>query len=125
MMFLITIVGLLASALGIFTTMTTTVIERQKEIGLMKSVGAENKRILALFFSEAIIIGILGGILGYFIGTILAQFIGISVFNTVISPRYEIIPLVIGISLVVVLLSSIIPVRRAVKIEPAIVLRGE
>jgi putative ABC transport system permease protein len=125
MMFLITIVALIASALGVMTTMITSVIERQKEIGLMKSVGAENKKIVALFFSEATIIGIIGGILGYFIGLLLSQFIGISVFSLSINPRFEILPIIIGISVGVALLSSILPVRRAINVEPAIVLRGE
>jgi putative ABC transport system permease protein len=125
MMFLITIIGLIASALGVMTTMITSVIERQKEIGLMKSVGAENKKIVALFLSEAAIIGVIGGIIGYIIGIILAQFIGFSVFSMSITPHFEIIPLSIGISIGVALLASIFPVRRAVNVEPAIVLRGE
>jgi len=125
MMFLVTIVALLASALGVMTTMTTSVIERKKEIGLMKSVGAENKKIVALFLGEATIIGIAGGILGYIIGFVLSQFIGMSVFNTTISSRIEVLPIAIGISVGVSLLASILPVRRATKVEPAIVLRGE
>ncbi len=125
MMFLVTIVALLASALGVMTTMTTSVIERQKEIGLMKSVGAEDKKIVALFLSEAAIIGIIGSLLGYIIGIILAQFIGLSVFGTTITPRIEVIPVAVGISMGVSLLASALPVRRAVKVEPAIVLRGE
>jgi putative ABC transport system permease protein len=125
MMLLVTIVALLASALGVMTTMTTSVIERQKEIGLMKSVGAENKKIVSLFFSEAAIIGVIGGLVGYIIGVVLSQFIGMSVFNTSITPRYEIIPVVILISVVVTLVASVIPVRRAVRVEPAVVLRGE
>ena len=125
MMFLVTIVALLASALGVMTTMTTSVIERQKEIGLMKSVGAEDKRIVSLFLSEAAIIGGIGGILGYIIGIVLAQFIGLSVFNTSITPRLEVIPIAMGISIGISLLASALPVRRATKIEPAIVLRGE
>jgi len=125
MMFLVTIVGLIASALGVMTTMITSVIERQKEIGLMKSVGAENKKITSLFLSEATIIGIIGGVLGYIVGIILAQLIGFSVFSMSITPRFEVIPISIGISIGVALFASIIPVRRAVKVEPAIVLRGE
>jgi putative ABC transport system permease protein len=125
MMFLVTIIGLIASALGVMTTMITSVIERQKEIGLMKSVGAENKKITSLFLCEATIIGIIGGVLGYIVGIILAQFIGFSVFSMSITPRFEVIPISIGISIGVALLASIIPVRRAVKVEPAIVLRGE
>ena len=125
MMYLVTIVALIASALGVMTTMITSVIERQKEIGLMKSVGAENKKIIALFLSEATIIGVIGGLVGYLVGLILAQLIGISVFSLSITPRFEIIPITIGISVGVALLASILPVRRAVKVEPAIVLRGE
>ena len=125
MMFLVTIVALLASALGVMTTMTTSVIERKKEIGRMKSVGAENKKIVALFLGEATIIGIAGGILGYIIGFVLSQIIGMSVFNTSISTRLEVLPIAIGISVGVSLLASILPVRRATKVEPAIVLRGE
>ena len=125
MMFLVTIIALLASALGVMTTMTTSVIERKKEIALMKSVGAENKKIVALFFSEAIIIGVMGGLAGFIIGVIISQFIGLSVFNTLINPRYEIIPLVVLISVFVALVASIFPIRKAVKVEPAIVLRGE
>lgn len=125
MMFLVTIVALFASALGVMTTMTTSVIERQKEIGLMKSVGAENKKIIALFFSEAAIIGSIGGIIGFVIGVILAQFIGLSVFNTSISPQFQILPIAIALSVGVSLLASVLPVRRAVRVEPAIVLRGE
>jgi putative ABC transport system permease protein len=105
--------------------MTTSVIERKKEIGLMKSVGAENKKIMSLFFSEATIIGIIGGIAGFIIGVILAQIIGISVFNTSITPRLEIIPIVLLLSITVALLASIIPIRRAIRVEPAVVLRGE
>lgn len=125
MMFLVTIVALLASALGVMTTMTTSVIERKKEIGLMKSVGAENKKIIALFLGEATIIGIIGGILGYIIGFLLSQVIGMSVFNTSISSRFEVLPIAIGISIGVSLLASILPVRKATKVEPAVVLRGE
>jgi len=125
MMFLVTIVALIASALGVMTTMITSVIERQKEIGLMKSVGAENKKIIALFLSEATIIGIIGGLIGYLVGLILAQLIGISVFSLSITPRFEVLPIAIGISVGVALLASIFPVRRAVRVEPAIVLRGE
>ena len=92
MMFLVTIVALIASALGVMTTMTTSVIERKKEIGLMKSIGAQNSKIITLFLSEAAIIGILGGFIGFIIGIILSQFIGLSVFNTTISSRLEVFP---------------------------------
>ena len=125
MMLLVTVVALLASALGVGTTMTTSVIERQKEIGLMKSIGAENGRIASLFLTEAALIGVLGGFIGYLLGLVLAQFVGLSVFDSTISPRLSVLPMVMVISIGVTLIASALPVRRAMKIEPVVVLRGE
>lgn len=125
LMLLIAVVALGASALGVMTTMTTSVVERTKEIGMMKAIGAENSRIASLFLLEALIIGIIGGIAGYMAGLGVAQFIGISVFNSSISPRITVLPLVLGISIGISTVSSALPVRRAMNIEPAKVLRGE
>jgi putative ABC transport system permease protein len=125
LMLLVAVVALMASALGVMTTMTTSVVERTKEIGMMKAIGAENKKIASLFLLEALIIGLIGGIVGYIAGLGVAQFIGMSVFNSSISPKLEVLPLVLGISIGIAVLASAIPVRRAISIEPAKVLRGE
>ncbi|UCG69502.1 MAG: FtsX-like permease family protein [Thermoplasmata archaeon] len=125
LMLLVAVVALLASALGVMTTMTTSVVERTKEIGMMKAIGAENNKIASLFLLEALIIGLIGGVAGYVVGLGVAQFIGMSVFNSAISPKIEVLPLVLGISIGIATLASAIPVRRAISIEPAKVLRGE
>ncbi|MGZ4885605.1 MAG: ABC transporter permease [Halobacteriota archaeon] len=125
MMAFVTAVALLASAMGIFTTMTASVAERRKEIGLMKSIGAENRSIASLFLAEATLIGLIGGITGYGVGIVLAQFIGLSVFSTTIPLKWEVLAVVIPIAIGVSLLASALPVRRATAVEPAIVLRGE
>jgi putative ABC transport system permease protein len=125
MMFMVTIVALFATAMGVSTTMTASVISRQKEIGLMKSIGAENKRIAALFFMESTIIGLLGGVIGFGVGYLLAQLVGLSVFDTSVALHLIVLPVVVGISIAVSLVASAIPVKRAVRIEPVIVLRGE
>jgi putative ABC transport system permease protein len=124
MMILITIVTLMATALGVMTTMTTSVVERTKEIGMMKAIGAEGSKVATLFLTEALIIGILGGIAGYVVGIVIAQYIGQSVFQSAITPNLIVLPLIIGISIGITIISSIIPVRRAIKIEPAEVLRA-
>jgi len=125
MMLLITIVALAASGMGIMTTTMTTVIERRKEIGLMKSIGAENAKIAAIFLAESLVIGTIGGLSGYLLGNVLAQYIGKTVFGTPITPILYILPLTIGISLLITVLASILPVKRATMVEPAIVLKGE
>ena len=125
LMFLITAVALFGSAVGVMAMMTTTVVERRKEIGMMKALGAENRQLARMFTSEALIIGLLGGILGFIVGTVLAQFIGMSTFDSYIPVQFIVLPLVLGVSAGVVLLASIIPVRKAASIEPARVLRGD
>ena len=70
MMTLVTAVALLASTMGIFTTMTASVAERRQEIGLMKSIGAENRSIASLFLAEATLIGLIGGITGFGVGIV-------------------------------------------------------
>jgi len=125
LMLMVTLVALFASALGVMTTMTSSVIERRKEIGLMKAVGAERRKIVALFLSEAAIIGAIGGAAGFVAGLVLAQVIGISVFSTPIGLHALVLPAVMGLAVAVALLASLLPVRRAMGVEPAIVLRGE
>ncbi len=125
LMFMVTAIALMASVMGVMTTMTTSVVERQKEIGMMKAIGAENRSIAALFYSEAVLIGIVGGAIGYIVAIVLAQFIGASVFNSPISPNPIVFLYVLGISIGVALLASVFPVRRAIFIEPARVLRGD
>ena len=125
MMLLVSSVALSASALGVATTMTASVVERRKEIGLMKGMGAENGRIASLFLAEAGIMGVVGGILGYTVGLVLAYFIGLSVFDSEVMPSLWVFPVALGIGVGVALLASLLPVRRATKVEPAVVLRGD
>ena len=125
MMALVTAVALLASTMGIFTTMTANVSERRREIGLMKSIGAENRKIASVFLAEATITGLVGGLLGFGVGGVLALFIGLDVFSTAIPLSWEALAVVMPIAIGVSLLASAVPVRRATAIEPAVVLRGE
>jgi putative ABC transport system permease protein len=125
MMGLVTAIALGASALGVMTTMTTSVIERRREIGLMKAIGSTNSTIGALFLAEAAIIGLLGGVIGYVVGYFLAELIGQSVFGSAVVPVLIVIPMTMAISVAVAVSAGLVPVRRALKIEPAAVLRGD
>ncbi len=125
MMTVATVVAMAASLMGVTTTMTTSVIERQKEIGLMKSVGAERRRISTLFLSEAAVIGVMGGMVGFVVGVFLARFIGLSVFDTAVSTSILLLPVALAISVAVAVVASVVPLRRALAVEPAVVLRGE
>jgi len=121
---LVTVVALLASALGVMTTMTTMVLERRGEIGLMKAIGAENSQIAFIFLVEAGVIGLLGGGAGYVAGLGLARLISQGVFNTTVSPSIEALPVTLLLALGVALLGSALPVRKAVREAPVLLLRG-
>ncbi len=64
----IAIISLIVGAVGIITTLYTAVIERTREIGTLKAIGAQNSDILALFLVEALLIGIFGATLGLLAG---------------------------------------------------------
>ncbi|TDT57260.1 ABC transporter permease [Fonticella tunisiensis] len=125
MMMLITLVAVAASALGVMTAMTTSILERRKEIGIIKAIGAQTSQTLALFMTEISAIGIIGGVIGYGAGIGLAQLIGNAVFNSRIVVNVIVFPLTIIIAIGITLIGCLIPIRNALKIDPVIVLRGE
>ncbi len=125
MMLLISIVGITASVLGVLTTMTTSILERRKEIGIIKAIGSQSKQVIILFLGEMSIIGIVGGIIGYGVGIGLAQLIGNAVFNSKIAISVEMLPVTIITAIVITLLGGMVPVKNALKIDPVVVLRGQ
>ncbi len=125
LMFLITALVLMVAAVAVFSTMSASVLERTKEIGLMKALGARDSRIAVIFLAEAVAIGVSGGLMGNILGLGLAQLISKSVFNTYLNPQVIALPLTLVVALVVATLASLWPVRKAMKVRPIIALRGE
>lgn len=116
---------LLASGLAVASTMAASVMERTREIGLMKALGARDGRIALLLLAEAAAIAFLGGGPGFAFGLGLAQFIGRAVFGAGIAPNPVAAPLTLAVALGVCLVASALPVRRALSVDPAVTLRGE
>ena len=116
---------LLAGALTVAGTLNTMVIERRTEIGLMKALGAANQRVANLFLMEAMSVGIFGGVAGYLGGLTLALAIGWKVFDAVITPTIWAFPGTLLVGLVVTWAAGLLPVQRALRIDPVITLRGE
>jgi len=116
---------LVASGLGVAATMTTSVLERTRDIGLMKALGAGRTRVGRLFLAEAGAIGLAGGLAGAGAGVLLAQAIARSVFGAAVPLAPSPVLVSIGMGVVIASLASLIPVRRVTSIEPGVVLRGE
>ena len=124
LMAVVTLAAFVASGLGISSLMTTSIMERSKEIGLVKALGATNVQVFLLFLIEAALIGVIGGLLGWVAGTALSQFIGILIFGSLVTVSPVVIPVIVFISVLIALAGSFIPARMIIKLYPAEVLHG-
>lgn len=124
LMLLITVLSLIGSALGISNLVTASVMERSREIGLLKAVGAHDSPVAWLVLTEIIITAVIGGTAGYFAGIGFAEIIGKSVFGSAIAITPTVIPLVAILILIVTLAGSLPSIRMILRLEPAEVLHG-
>jgi putative ABC transport system permease protein len=125
LVYLVTAVVLSLTMICVATTMMTVVIERRREIGLKKALGAGAGRVAGEFLAEGLILGVAGGLLGSLGGLIFARLVSQSVFGRPLDWEFHLVPLTILVSALVTVLASLIPVSRAAEAEPALVLRGE
>jgi putative ABC transport system permease protein len=110
-------ISLVVGGIGIMNIMLVGVAERTREIGLRKAVGASNRNIIWQFMIEALIMSLIGGVLGYLGGYVLAFAISTFLpFDPVIS--WEILAISLGVSLFVGILFGLYPAFRAAKKDP-------
>jgi putative ABC transport system permease protein len=125
LMLLVTLAALFASALAVSAAMATAIFERRVEVGLMKALGAGDFAVAALFFAEALLLALIGGVAGFAAGSLLARQIGRSIFNSQISIEPVLFPIILAIAVFVTFAGSAAAIRRAVKFDPVFALRGE
>ena len=113
-------------------TMYTSVLERTKQIGVMKAIGASNDAILSLFLIESGMIGLVGGILGIIFGILSAYLIGLVAAGFGIRGLFSFASLdffglfvILSFTFVIGVMSGVLPARQAAKLEPAEALRFE
>ena len=122
-------IALLVAGIGISNTMYMTILERTKEIGIMKAIGAAGPDILKIFLTEAAIIGLIGGIVGVMLGTGISRVLGYVLesqglpLKTVVTPDLALFAA--GFSLVVGVVSGYLPSRQAAQLDPIQALRYE
>lgn len=129
------IIALIVAALGMFNTLTVSLLERTREVGLMKAMGMKSSEVRELFLTESMIMGFFGGVLGIIAGFIGGKLLGImlsfvSIFKGMGFVDVSYIPLpfviiVIVLSLLVGITTGIYPAKRATKISALDALRYE
>jgi putative ABC transport system permease protein len=125
LIFLITLAALLASALAVSAAMATAIFERRAEVGLMKALGASKLAVASIFFAEATLLALIGGLVGFAAGGLLARQIGRSIFDSQIGIQPVLLPVVLVVAVLVTFAGSAAAIRRAVQLDPVFALRGE
>ena len=125
LIFLITLAALLASALAVSAAMATAIFERRAEVGLMKALGAGKLAVASVFFAEAALLALIGGVVGFVAGGLLAHRIGHAIFNSQIAIQPVLLPVILAIAVMVTFAGSAAAIRRAVRLDPVFALRGE
>ncbi len=122
---LLSTIGVVAlSGIVLGSTMTATMMKRRGEIALMKAIGAGNRGITSLIVGEEIVVGLLGGALGFLAGYGLSQAIAWSTFNLVVGANPIVLLAAMLVSVGIIMLATGRPLRQALKVNPAIALRG-
>lgn len=121
----VTLVALVAALVCAMSTLADIVLERTGEFALLRALGAGRGHVLRLLVTEAVAIGLLGGLAGTAIGIVAAQAIGLGVFGSTIRVAPTVPPLMLVLGVATALVASLVPLRHALTIEPARVLRGE
>ncbi len=117
-------ISLLVGGMGIMNVMGTAVLERTREIGVRKAIGAREKDIMTQFLLEAGLISAVGGLLGLLIGTIASTLLAKITGFPIIPSTWQVVAALV-ISIVVGLLSGFLPARRAARMKPVQALRSE
>ena len=122
---LITLGAMAAATLAIAAMAAASVVERRSEVALMKALGAPSGLLAWLFLVEQLAVAVVGGAIGFGLGTLLARGLGRLVFGVASTPQPILLPVVLTIAAAVVALGSLVPLGRMARLDPAPILRGE
>ena len=121
----VTVLILVIIGVCVMATMTAIILERRRDIGVMKALGAADTLLMRLFMTEGAALGLAGGILGYTVGALLARSLAARLFGVGLNLNLWTLPAVCGLSVALAMISAQVPVRIMRAIQPMVVLKGE
>ncbi len=125
LMGVVAVVILVLSTLCVNTTLTAMIGERRNEFALQKALGASSRQIIVQILQETLLMTLVAIVIGIGVGYILAQILGQTVFSASIDLRVPVYVLTTLLSVCAALVAATIPMRRAMKLDPASVLKGD
>jgi putative ABC transport system permease protein len=115
---------LFLTSLCVMAGMSNVAVERKNDVGLMKAIGGSVSRVVHLFLTEAILLGVAGGVIGSALGLVASIWLGKAVFGVAAEPRLIVYPISVVLT-VITSIASAFPLRRLATVRPASVFRGE
>jgi lipoprotein-releasing system permease protein len=121
---------LIVAGFGIYNIMNMTVNEKIKEIAILKAIGFNGKDVIEIFLTQSVAIGLIGGLVGLFLGNIIVQMLDIVPFtiasHNTLPVEYNIKDYILAFSFgtIITLIAGYIPSRKASKVDPVEILRG-
>jgi lipoprotein-releasing system permease protein len=121
---------LIVAGFGIYNIMNMTVNEKIKEIAILKAIGFNGKDVIEIFLTQSVAIGLIGGLVGLFLGNIIVQMLDIVPFtiasHNTLPVEYNIKDYILAFSFgtIITLIAGYLPSRKASKVDPVEILRG-
>jgi putative ABC transport system permease protein len=123
LMTMITLVALFSAGLTVWSLTATSMMERRGEVAIMQAIGASRGVVATLFGIEIALVGFAGGLIGSVIGVMLAHYVGASVFHEAVAITWVLPFLVVFAAMLVAIAGAAQPLRRTLRMEPAVILR--
>ena len=118
-------VVIFSSVLAVLAALATSIVERRREVGLIKALGASRRQVLTPFLAETGVTGLVGGVAGFALGALLARGIGAAVFGRPALVSGLLFAPALVVATVLAILGSFVPLRAVLRLDAAAVLKGD